>query len=199
LSADAAASAMDETWNYEDSVGRIVAVFGKSYHADGIPYVIDGIFYQYSGEEYHLRFNFLSEDRGKPPSVIKPPETLLAIAIESASSEPHEVVLNATFKYPGEDGLVSGLVIPFQMPVPLRPARGIRFTQIDGVRLSNVDDHEIKDSVQVRVAQDGEIIQDVWLKRMRKINTTFIRSLFKESSRVSSNLVTKQEEISSDN
>lgn len=186
------------THHHRNREGSLIGYYGRSYRSRGIPHVIEASMFPHENGDYHLNFHFLQSDRGKPPSSYKNPDNLIALAVDHAPRRPLKVNFYGTFKYDGDSWSIHP-PLPLEMPSPIRVARGISFARIDGMRLSNLVDNETRESIQISVADDGEITHEVGLLRETTINSHTVRSLILEGSRMSMGLVTKKEGTSDGN
>lgn len=193
-----AIDALMATHHHRGRDGDLRAYYGKSYLSHGVPHIVEASVFPHEDGEYHLSFRFLQSDRGKPPSSYQSPDTLFDLAAYHAPSRPLKVNFYGTFKYNG-DSWTPRPALPFEMPRPLRVARGISFERIDGMRMSKLVDNETRESLQISVSDDGEITHEAGLVREKTINSNMIRSLIREGSRMSLGLVTKKEVTSDGN
>lgn len=73
---------------------------------------------------------------------------------------------------------------------------GRSFTHIDGVRFSSYANDVVKDSIEVKLEGEADILHNIVLKQRKAIDRNLIRSLFREGSKMSLKLVSKQEDTS---
>lgn len=198
LPPDVASVALETTHHHQGKDGEIRAYFGKSYRSQGISYVIEGSLFPHENNIYHVHFRFFESDRGKPPSEYKSPDELLALMVNNATDQPLDFDILADFKYEMGEGWSPRPNLPIELPNPIRANRGTKFTQIDGVRLSNPAMGESSEWVQVNVS-GGELSHEVGLVRSKLLNRTTIRSLIREVSGLSLGMVTKKKGVSNGN
>lgn len=199
LSSKVASEALETTHHHQSRDGDTVAYFGKLYHSQGVPYVVEGSLFLHEENEYHVSFRFFQADRKKPPRSYRSPDDLLALAIANAPEQDMQFDLLANFKYQMDVGWSPRPSVPIELPVPIRANRRTSFTHIEGVRLSNSVTGEPSDWIQVNVSSAGEITHEVGLLRSKVLNNNTVQSLIREVSGLSLGMVSKIEVIADGN
>ena len=194
-----AEAVFQETLIRESADGTQTAIFGKFYHASGVPHVIDASIYLYGENNYHVTLSFLQENRGRPPKLILSPDRLMSLILGNGVSEADTINVYATYSYENSEGWTSVLGLPSPFNEPLRPGRGIRFTHLDGYRFSNVREGRAQEWIDIKYTDQGELVHEIGLRRHRVISEGMVRGLLREGARLSSVFVTKQEEAPRDN
>lgn len=193
LSPSVAEEVFQSTYSYETDEGMRTAYFGKLYHAGGIPHVAEATIYAYEDDDHHVTLNLELEDRGKPPSHIKPPAILMKILSANPPADNIDIVINASYEYSGSDGWRTSAPLPIEFPEPLKFGRGWKFTHFDGMRLTNVEDGKSVDIVDVKHTDQGDYTLEIGLRRRRAFSERMIGSLLREGARLPSNLMVFEE------
>lgn len=183
--------ALSESFSFTDDHEHEVTLYGKAYHSGGLAVVVDGEIFRHDTKDFHVSLTFTREDRGKPPRDIKSPGRLMNLILSNAPPSPVSINAYATFRYMVAEGWRS--FVPVELPSPFKTARGIAFTHVDVIQLSNVDDAKAREWVGIKSTDEGALILDVGMRRERVINRGLIGSLLREGSRLSSSCVTQEE------
>ena len=178
----------------DDPDGMPITVYGKSYQTGGNRYTVSGFFQLREDGHGHFRFQFLSEDYGRPPGDIQPVDQLFELAAKSAPATPVEVDFRGTFEYHFADGWISMPPLPGE--AGMEDAADPIFNSINSIGFCNIEDTgEIHEELEIRVTDAGLFIQEMHLRRDKVIDGRLVRSLFTEGSRLSSKFIARVEDL----
>ena len=193
---DLSAMALEGSFNYKDRLGLNSSIYGKAYQANQTPYAVDGLIRKLDGQEHHLSFTISRIGGAKPPPEIQNPDGLLSLAADIASGDPVAITMNGTFAYSPDLRWESLIGLPFELPEPFSPRRGMVFTHLDGVRYVNLEDDVVKDSIEIGIGGDGDILHYVRLNRAGIIDRRLMGGLLREGARISSGFVNQEKDAS---